>query len=273
MEQRLMQVVSPKTGVPITESTARNYIRYVKNLHLKVFPNTEMQNLHWLKNLSQVEPALSSYAKSTQISVLNAICALLRITPRMKTLLKHYETELARRVSRSRAVQTDEKTETQKNYWMSWEDVLKIRDTLPQGLDKVLVSLYTMMPPGRSQEYATMQVNEGDNQYNPATGVMRIRKHKTARDFPDEVITVPVELKSVLSSWLAGRTSGSLLGLPSAGSITKRLNKIFAPKKISVSALRHIYDTHYHGESIKALKVDARLMRHSVLTAMRTYIK
>ena len=276
MEQvlkRLTGVVSAKTGVPITQSTARNYIRYVTNLHLKVFPSTEMRNLNWLKNWSQVEPALESYADSTQVSVLNAICALLRVTPRMKTLLKHYETELKKRVHLNRAVPTEDKTETQKDYWMNWEDILKMRDNLPQGLDKVLVSLYTMWPPGRAQEYATMQINEGDNQYNPSTGVMRIRKHKTSREFPDEVSTVPAELKAVLSSWLAGRTSGSVLGLPSAGAITKRLNKVFAPKKISVSALRHIYDTHYHGESIKALKADAKLMRHSVGTAMRTYIK
>jgi len=40
-----------------------------------------------------------------------------------------------------------------------------------------------------------------------------------------------------------------------------------------VSALRHIYDTETHGDAVTALKKDAKAMRHSVSTAMKTYIK
>jgi hypothetical protein len=219
-----------------------------------------------------VEPALNAYAESTQVSVLNAVCALLRQTPRVKPLLKQYEAELASRVNRNRAELPEDKNQKQSEYWMSWDDVLAKRDALPDGLDKVLLSLYTMMPPGRAQEYATMIVGEGDNSYDPETGVMRIRKHKTAREFPDEVIQVPDDLKKVLADWLQGRTSGSLFGLPSAGAITKRLNKVFAPKKISVSALRHIYVSR-NSDTIAQIKKDARKMRHSLNTAMTVYSK
>jgi hypothetical protein len=277
MEANLLEAlrasVSPKTGAPIAESTARNYIRYVVNLYLKIHPETTMKNMAWIKKWDAVEPALNSYAESTQVSVLNAVCAVLRRFRSYKSVLKRYEAELARRVDRNRAAPTEEKDEKQKDYWMSWEDVLKVRNALPEGVDKVLLSLYTMMPPGRAAEYATMELNGEGNSYEPETGIMRIREHKTAREFPDEVITVPAPLKAVLDRWLDGRTFGSLLRLPSPGAITKRLNKIFAPKKISVSALRHIYDTHHHGAAVEALKKDARAMRHSVGTAMKTYIK
>ena len=271
--EALRATVSSKTGAPITESTARNYIRYVTNLFLKVHPGAQMKSLAWTKTWAEVEPAVNSYAESTQVSVLNAVCAVLRRFRSYGSVVKKYEAELARRVNRNRASVTEEKDDKQKEYWMPWEDVLKVRDALPNGVDKVLLSLYTMMPPGRAAEYATMSVGEGDNSYDPETGVMRIRVHKTAREFPDEVIEVPAQLKTVLNRWLDGRTSGSLLRLPSPGAVTKRLNKIFAPKKISVSALRHIYDTHHHGAAVEALKKDARAMRHSVGTAMKTYIK
>lgn len=269
----LTKTISPKTGAPITASTAQNYWRMTNNLFLKVHPGKAMKTMTWLKDWAAVESALNTYAESTQVSVLNAVCAVLRVTPRAKTLLKQYEAELAKRVNRNRAAVTEDKTEKQQEYWMSWDDVIAKRDALPEGVDKVLLSLYTMIPPGRAQEYATMGVNEGENSYDPKTGRMRIRKHKTAREFPDEVIEIPASLKAVLNAWLDGRTSGSLLGLPSAGAITKRLNKVFAPKKVSVSALRHIYDTAKHGDAMKALKADAKAMRHSVGTAMRTYIK
>ena len=273
MESALTSGVSAKTGLPITESTARNYVRYVTNLFRKVHPAQEMKNMAWTKKWADVEPALNSYAESTQVSVLNAVCAVLRVTPRMKQVLKMYEAELARRVGRNRTAMTDEKDEKQTEYWMEWSEVLRVRDALPAGVHKVLLSLYTMMPPGRAAEYATMMVNEGRNSYDPETGVMRIRDHKTSREFPDEVVEVPADLKAVLTAWLDGRTSGSLLGLPSPGAITKRLNTIFAPKKISVSALRHLWDSHHHGSAVKALKADSRAMRHSVGTAMGTYIK
>lgn len=265
--------VSAKTGVPITMSTARNYWRMVHNLFLKIHPGAEMKNMAWAKKWEIVEPSVNSYAESTQVSVLNAVCAVMRKIRGYKKVLKMYEAELARRVDRNRAGATEEKDPKQTAYWMEWDDVLKVRDALPEGIDKVLLSLYTMMPPGRAAEYATMMVNEGENSYDPETGVMRIRQHKTSREFPDEIIEVPAPLKKVLNAWLDGKTSGSLLGLPSPGAITKRLNKIFDPKKISVSALRHIYDTHHHAGAVAALKKDAKAMRHSVGTAMGTYIK
>lgn len=276
MEQNLLEkltkVVSPKTGAPITLSTAKNYWRMTHNLFLKIHPGKEMKSVTWLKDWPKVEPALNSYAESTQVSVLNAVCAVLRQTPRVKPLLKQYEAELAKRVNRNRAELPQEKNEKQEGYWMAWEDVLAKRDALPDGLDKVLLSVYTMLPPGRAQEYATMTVGEGENSYDPETGIMRIRKHKTAREFPDEEIAVPAELQKVLSDWLQGRTSGSLFGLPSAGAVTKRLNKIFAPKKISVSALRHIYVSR-NSQTIAQIKDDARKMRHSVGVAMNVYSK
>jgi hypothetical protein len=271
--QALTTGVSAKTGAPITTSTARNYWRMVHNLFLKIHPGKEMKNMAWTKKWEEVEPAVNSYAESTQVSVINAVCAVLRKVKGYKKVLKMYEDELARRVGRNRAAATEEKDDKQKEYWMEWKDVIATRDALPEGLDKVLLSLYTMMPPARAAEYATMEVNEGQNSYDPETGTMRIRQHKTSREFPDETIRVPAELKAVLDAWLKGRTSGSLLGLPSPGAVTKRLNKVFAPKKISVSALRHIYDTHHHGDAVKAIKNDARMMRHSVGTAMNTYVR
>jgi hypothetical protein len=271
----LMAKPSKVTDAPLAESTAKNYVRYVTNLHKRVHPAQAMTSLAWLKTWSDVEPVLNTYAVSTQVSVLNAVCAVLRKFAAYKSLVKDYEKRMAER--KTEYVEAEEKNEKQEEYWMPWEDVLKVRDALPAGGDKVLLSLYTMMPPGRAGEYATMEVNGDVNSYDPVEGVMTIRDHKTVHAKGDvggtKVLNVPAPLKRVLNDWLDGRTDGSLLGLPSAGAVTKRLNKVFAPKKISVSALRHIYDSHHHGPAVEALKADAKAMGHSVGTAMKTYIK
>lgn len=272
---KLLEKPSKVTDAPLAESTAKNYIRYVTNLYKKVHPAQEMTSLAWLRDWDDVEPVLNTYAVSTQVSVLNAVCAVLRKFAAYKSLVKDYEKRMAER--KTEYVETEEKNEKQEEYWLPWEDVIAIRDALPEGVDKVLLSLYTMMPPGRAGEYATMEVGGGDNSYDPTSGVMTIRDHKTVHAKGDvggvKTLIVPPSLKKVLNDWLNGRTEGSLLGLPSPGAVTKRLNKIFAPKKISVSALRHIYDSHHHGGAVAALKADAKAMGHSVGTAMKTYIK
>jgi hypothetical protein len=71
---------------------------------------------------------------------------------------------------------------------------------------------------------------------------------------------------------LNGRKSGLLLGGLSAPDITKHLNAIFKPKKIGVSALRHLYLQKYSGVK-KEMVADAKAMRHSVGTALGTYVK
>lgn len=271
---KLMTKTSKVTGKPITESTAKNYVRYVVNLHKSVHKDKVMKSMAWLKAWHTIEPPLQTYALSTQVSILNAVCAVLRLYPSYKAVVRQYEVRMAdRKVAAGKEENEGEKNTKQEEYWMPWSDVIAKRDSLPEGLDKVLLSLYTMMPPGRAEEYASMEVNGGVNSYNTKTGEMRITKHKTMTSAGDRVVVVPNDLKAVLTKWLDGRVSGSLLGVPSPGAITKRLNKVFAPKKISVSALRHLYDSHFHGDAVRSLTADAKAMGHSRGTAMKTYVK
>ena len=54
--------------------------------------------------------------------------------------------------------------------------------------------------------------------------------------------------------------------------ITKILNSIFKPKKISSSNLRHIYLTSKYGNILDDMKKDASMMSHS-LNQQKEYVK
>ena len=269
---RLAAKVNSKTGTPPAATTIDTYIRFVLNLHKKI-TTTRMSSFAWAKDTDKVLQTIrETYAPSTQVTVLNALSMCLSVFPRLKKLYTHYyalmraglDTETKERAK-------TEKNEKQKANHMEWDDIVKKRDEL-DGVDKVILSLYTMIPPGRVQEYATMKVN-GDpvgNVYDTAKQEFHIRKHKTAKSTGEVVVKVPDDLAEVLGAWLGERKDGLLLGGLTAPSITKHINKVLG-KNIGPNSLRHIYLEKY-APTKKAMKEDADAMRHSTGT-QATYIK
>lgn len=269
---RLAAKVNPKTGTPPAATTIDTYIRFVLNLQKKVTVG-RMSSFKWAHDTDKVVKVLrETYAPSTQVTVLNALSACLSVFPRLKTLYTHYYTLMRAGLD----TETKERAKTEKNEkqtknHMEWDDIVALRDTLT-GVDKVILSLYTMLPPGRVQEYATMKVN-GEaigNVYDADKQEFHIRKHKTAKSTGDVVVKVPDDLAKVLATWLNGRKDGLLLGGLTAPSITKHINKVLG-KKIGPNSLRHIYLEKY-APAKKAMKEDAAAMRHSSGT-QATYIK
>jgi len=248
-------------------STATSYIRYVRNLKEK-FDHKPLVSFAWLKNISAVLKIIEfEYSLSTQTTILNTIHKSLLTSNPYHKLAEQYNELFTKRVSEK--VETGEKTKTQEEYWMTWDDIVKRRNEL-KGINKVILSLYTMIPPGRAMEFATMELNGNNNSYED--GKFIIRHHKTSKKTGEVIINVPKELQEVLDEWLDGRKTGLLLGGLTAPSITKHLNTIFKPKKIGVSALRHLYLQKYSSVK-KEMMNDSRAMRHSVGTAIGTYVK
>jgi hypothetical protein len=56
-------------------------------------------------------------------------------------------------------------------------------------------------------------------------------------------------------------------------SITRILNKLFNPKKVGSSLLRHVYLTHKYGDTLNELEADTQAMATSSKMAQDVYIK
>ena len=270
---RLAERINPKTGTPISSTTTETYLSYVLNIYKKLHGGGRMSSMSWTDDVDRVVAKVrETYAVSSQTTALNAIASVLAVFPRKKkTYTIYYTLMRAGLDAETKERAKTEKNEKQKANHMEWDDIVKKRDEL-DGVDKVILSLYTMIPPGRVLEYATMKVN-GDpvgNVYDTTKQEFHIRHHKTAKSTGEVVVKVPDDLAKVLGAWLGDRKDGLLLGGLTAPSITKHLNKMLG-KKIGPNSLRHIYLEKY-APTKKAMKEDADAMRHSTST-QATYIK
>ena len=194
----------------------------------------------------------------------------------------------------------NEKTETQSENWLNWKEVLVQQATLQKQADLVtaaeiknnnpnaiaslernlLLNFYTQIPPRRNNDFYLLRYGTGGNEsnwYNGDTFTFNI--FKTARKRGTEVITVTPGLKTILDNYIKimGIKLGEYILFSSdtkrvnPSNMTKMLNTIFG-RKIGVSMLRHIWNSHLLGHVLPLLKSNADALSHSVATDV-AYIK
>jgi hypothetical protein len=188
----------------------------------------------------------------------------------------------------------NEKSETQKENWIEWEEVLKIytelqervnkitKDDMPQRgakqdlTDHLILSLYVLSPPRRNQDYYLMKLDTGKkddeefNYYRPDENQFVFNKYKTKKNYGVEKIAVNTQLRKVLDNYidLFGLVDGDFLlyndrNRGGGNAVTKALNRVFK-RKVAASMLRHIYLTSKYGNVKDEMAKDAKEMGHSV---------
>ena len=167
-------------------------------------------------------------------------------------------------------------------------------------LDYLVLSLYTLIPPRRNLDYSEMFIckNAGvDEEKNYLEVNMKgdpykliFNKFKTSKSAGTQEVVVPDELKRIINIYLKFRPdyqevkktkevcipfliNGKLQRLNKINSITRILNKLFAPKKVGSSLLRHVYLTEKYGDTLNELETDTQAMATSTNMAQSTYIK
>jgi hypothetical protein len=148
----------------------------------------------------------------------------------------------------------------------------------------MVLALYVTLPPGRNVDYVAMMVmpKKGDgvmptdyNWLDLRTNTMIFNKFKTVADMGQQKVSFGSRTRFVeaLNRYLKYnphrsdtlpyhflvRRNGNEMN--DSLQLTKFLNKIFAPKMISSSMLRHIYLSDKY--DVEEMKKDAELMRHS----------
>jgi hypothetical protein len=203
-----------------------------------------------------------------------------------------------------------EKTKKQSENWISWEGVIEKRNELEE-LTKTFghrltrrqfhvlqqymtLSLYTMVPPRRIIDYLKMFIvrkynpekHQKHNYLSLEDNKFIFNLYKTSKTYGRQELEFGEDLKKVIDLYLKYYPSGwgkrsdneplfvDYFGekLTLNNSVTRIINRIFSPKKISVSMLRHIYLSDKYGEEKEAMSKDAEAMGHSV-SEQREYIK
>jgi len=167
------------------------------------------------------------------------------------------------------------------------DHIYKTKDTSAKAMNTltnyILLCLASgvYMEPRRSLDWTEMKVKNKDdalNFYDSKTGTFIFNKYKTAKVYNQQTEKVPIELKKILDKWCKYNPNDFMLFNTKGGKLTSpniatRLNEIFG-KKISTSALRHIYisDKFKNMPSLKELQETASALGHSV-PQMLEYIK
>lgn len=212
----------------VAESTANAYIKSLYQLNER----KPFKNLAFLKKTDEIEKIISGYADSTQRALLATVVSTLSLVKEKAGFKKTYKHFYDKMMERTKAVRETEdkheKTDKQKENWVSWEEIEKRKTELGEDIAKfsnkkalsaseyektlqhIVLCLYTDIQPRRNQDYLDMYIVKKwndkmptDKNYVDMTSHKFIyNKYKTAKKYGRQEIDIPESLQSCLSSFL-----------------------------------------------------------------------
>jgi ribosomal protein L14E/L6E/L27E len=209
----------------ITESSLKLYLANLKRLNGGEVP----KNLIFLKDVEKVLEKIKDYKPNTRRSYLISIVSLLKDEPKQKKLYEKYYALLDEYNKDLKTQNT--KSDTQKENWISQEQVKEIYNTLTERvspfftqkkiskteyetlLSWVVLSLYVLQPPRRNIDYLMMvltnkytPVKEGEQDTKNYLDLPENRFHylnyKTKGTYKEQTADVPPELMMVIARYL-----------------------------------------------------------------------
>lgn len=161
----------------------------------------------------------------------------------------------------------------------SWEEIIKIRDALPLNRDKLILALYTYIPPRRLKDMILLRyvlnkpTDKKSNYYVATRSIMIFNIYKTAKTYNQQIIKCPSILCRMIDKYVAneGIEDGELLlGMNNYLQLNYRLKTLIG---CSVDNLRHSkINNAYARYAIppsEEMETLAEQMGHSLTTHLR----
>ena len=281
----------------MTMTTLKTYTSLIHNFiksydeNLKIYPSELIAD----KPREVAEIIRTFYSDRPITSIKTLYAALFSLTGNDAYHLEMMS--LSQKVDKENAKQ--EKTQKQEENWLSFEQVERTLNSLHQVAKRYLnsktplnatelqiVQEYIILclttgiyiPPRRSTDWIDMKLRgqKTNKKDTPEHNYMKgnnfhFLNYKTAKQYGEQIIEIPAQLKRILvkwkkinpHDWLLVNTAGEQL---SSVRLTQILNKIFQ-RNVSTSMLRHIYISEKYGENVPKLadmQQMAEDMGHSV---------
>lgn len=225
----------------------------------------------------------------------------------------NYHKELA--VKQNDSYLDNEKTDKEKDNWITQEEITDKIEELHKKLGNLtkktakfkgnkrsyidtfqmylVLNLYTMIPPIRN-DFANLEITDSDvysesdkvNYINLKTKELILTNYKTVKSYGIKKLPLPDELIKLIEKYIKvrelylGETKALLVNTTNLepmkpNGLTKYLNKIFAPKKVSTTLLRKSYISERYPviNTARDRERDANFMMHSVGMASNVYSK
>ena len=270
-------------GKALSANTLKLYESNLKRLNGGVLPTSPA----FLKDTEAVIKKIEKLSMNTKKTYYITIVSYLKDKKVPKKVIKFY-TDKMDELNKTFEENKGKKTETQEKNWIEWDEVIEHYKALkPKSLNHLLLSLFVLMPPRRSKDYALMKIvpeytETMDKDFNYLDWKnMRFyfNNYKTKSAYGTQTTDVSPELQEELHAHFPLKKKFEpffLLQkdgerLPDNG-ITRLLNSVFG-KKISVSMLRNIYLTNKYGKEENNKKLTATAMGTSTDIISNVYTK
>lgn len=262
------------------KSSIATYASILKNLHKKVFQNDKIDLDDFKKQIDPVLDYLKDIPPNRRKTILSALVVI--------TDEKKYRDLMLDDVrDYNKEIDTQTKTETQKENWIKGGDIAVVYDELRRDAEAIYkkknytpndlqqIQQYIILsllggiycPPRRSKDFCDFKIkNINKSQDNFLDkNKMYFNSYKTAKTYGQQTLDIPKELKSILTKWIKINPTDYLLfdtnlGKLSSVKLNQRLNKIFGGKKISTNQMRHTYLTDKFAKTSEENKQLAKTM-------------
>jgi hypothetical protein len=239
------------------------------NVYLKIANGgTLPTDLDFIKNKALIMERIEKYSSHTKKSILSMLQSMCKVN----NVQFRFDRALAEAVKNL-------KNKNPHDDNPSWEQVLKIRDDLPNGLEKMVLSLYTYLPPRRNKDYAEMIIvnkrvpKDEKNYLWLSQNKFVFRDYKTAGSYGEQMIDIPKELRDIINKYIGKSTKKrSFLTengkeFPHDNTMTYVLNRALG-QKVGSSQLRHIFLRKEFPDDAGKRKEFAESMAHSIGTQL-----
>lgn len=279
----------------LSDSSITTYASILKSLYRKVFESDDYDLDKFAKHTEKVLHYLKDIPANRRKTILSALVIITdkqEYRSQMMTDVKDYNQEIHKQ----------EKTETQKENWVSAEDIKKVFDEsqkqatmlykkatlkpadLQQIQSFIILALLSglFIAPRRSKDFCDFKIKSIDKAKDNFLdkNTMNFNSYKTAKAYGLQKIEIPPILKKILTKWQSVNPTEWLLFDTNLNKLTsvklnQRLNKIFDGKHIAVNNLRHTYLTDKFGHTLEQkAKVDETMKEMGSSAGMLdTYVK
>jgi hypothetical protein len=286
----------------LNEKSKKVYISMINGIGRKI--NKNLSTLSGiLQNLEIILEFVKDLPFNTRKTRLAALLAFIPNEPELENVRKTIQQMMMSDISKYKEhSESGDKTQSQKENWVEWKDVVSLHNTLLKKVNKILkqplkdidederefvrnvviLSMFVMIAPRRSIDYTEMKFRNGsknDNFYDSKNSMFIFNKFKTKKVYGTQEVDVPKDLKILLDKYVKILPKNQEYLFEDKGKklenfqLTKIINGLFRGRKVSVNILRHSYLTHLYGDKLDQMKQTASNMGHSLDTALNTYVK
>lgn len=260
-----LEEILKKNRPNLSDSSIKTYKSIITSLFKKLRPDKEFDVEFFFEKPKEVINYLSDSLPNKRKTILAGLVSLTQDQPKV---MDQYRRLMMTDIKDHEEKEKDqEKTDKEKENWISLEEVKKIyaqlekknkpklnwsiynMNDLQDIQDFIILSMYVLQPPRRLKDFTEFRIRDIDpdthNYFDKKRKKLVYNSYKTSKFYKKQEVDINPKLALILKKWEEINPTPYLLfdykkNKLRPEQLTRRLNNIFG-KNISVNMLRHIY--------------------------------